>query len=284
MKLKIFFKYWLRIMGGAWQEVSDVLGVRGIIIDFIISATSSYFYKGNNYDWGSIFFGILVFVGLALITWFCFIPFEAARQDNQLRTKLDYYKIDYLPIGIGEENDFEDGVLLLEFGNNSEVDEIHDMYVMIDNVQVAKVSEEIMGSKGDFAPLQRWPGFRKYLTEISHIGKKLKWRLKDFSLIEQITLRPQEAAKVEFLTKNFRKDVLHFGFDVAGYSDEDKNDWGIEGVYKIWLSVFGKVGGEASYRKMEFILFMEFRKSSGIMVYQTFSSRWMRQFGKSPDV
>ncbi|MBI5963979.1 MAG: hypothetical protein HY863_10925 [Chloroflexi bacterium] len=99
-----------------------------------------------------------------------------------------------------------------------------------------------------------------------YVGKTLKWVTSNGS-IERIPLKPHESANALFLEGVSDSEVMHFGFNMLGFrTDVNKNDWKKNGIYEVYVDVYGKIYNETKYRKQSFVVLIKFERGKEIEI------------------
>lgn len=181
-----------------------------------------------------------------------------------------------LEVGIGEEFDEHDlgGNIYLAFQSFYKDIDITEMFVQVDQFFLSKFDASEYFQK--IKELERKEIFR----DSKHVGKTLKW-ITSNGLIEEIKLKPNEEARVLFLERTIKPEVLHFGFDTINSDDSRKNDWHENGIYEVFVDVYGKVYNEGRYHKRTFVVLIDFVRGKEAEIIRSISLDFYRNWFKS---
>jgi hypothetical protein len=189
---------------------------------------------------------------------------------EQLRNR-DFESIkSELHVGIGDDEGIGDEVVIGIQNFYSDSD-ITDMFVQVTHIAVSKFTGDDYYKK--ISKLSR----SELFFDGRHIGKSLNW-ITNNSTREKIVLKPNETADFLLLENLSDKQNLHFGFGAFNITDEMKKSWREDGTYEISLDVYGKVYNEVKYRKMPFVVLVQFRKGWGIEVERCIAEKFYQKW------
>jgi len=181
-----------------------------------------------------------------------------------------------LEVGLGEEYDDygSDNNIYLAFQSFYKDTDIREMFVQIDQFFLSKFSADEYFDK--IAKLERGEIFH----DSKYVGKTLKWVTAN-GQIEEIKLKPNEDARVLFLEKTMEPEVLHFGFVTLNSDDSLKNNWHTNGIYEVFVDVYGKIYDENKYRKRTFVALIKFIQGKEAEIIRSISLDFYRNWFKS---
>lgn len=77
-----------------------------------------------------------------------------------------------------------------------------------------------------------------------------------------------------------KPETLHFGFNTFNFDDSQKNDWKIDGIYEVFVDVYGKIYDENKYRKRTFVVLIDFVKGKEAEIVRSISLDFYRNWFK----
>ena len=133
--LKIIFRYWFSIFKRAWNKAKEELGVKGVLLAFLLSLLTSLVYHSvvspdKQYNLGEIYVGLTIFFALFALILFLFIILEPALQDKEIRQHIIAKEQRELDINVDDELGLHEGNLLLR--NLHKTEGIHNLYAILE--------------------------------------------------------------------------------------------------------------------------------------------------------
>lgn len=180
-----------------------------------------------------------------------------------------------LEVGLGEEYDDygSDNNIYLAFQSFYKDTDIREMFVQIHQFFLSKLSVDEYFDK--IAKVER----KGIFHDSTYVGKTLKWVTTN-GQIEEIKLKPNEDARVLFLERTMKPETLHFGFDTLNFDDSQKNDWRTNGIYEVFVDVYGKINDENKYHKRTFVVLIDFVQGKEAEIIRSIAYSFYRKWFK----
>ena len=198
------------------------------------------------------------------------------QQDKPQDETIDKSGVPDLHVGIGEEFDGYglNGKIYLAFYSFYQDTDITEMFVQVDQFFLSKFSAQDYFNK--IGELERSEIFR----DSKYVGKSLKWSTVNGN-VDEVRLKPNESARVLFLEETLAPKVLHFGFETIDSDEFQKYNWNLNGIYEVFVDVYGKIYDENKYRKRTFVVLIDFIQGKEAEVVRSESIDFYRKWFKS---